>query len=215
MQLSRNDVIAIFDAIRRSVTAGKDLLTSLDADLGDGDLGLTMVNGFNTVCQFLDSADAPAELAQLLMQAGFAMAEAVPSTMGTLVSTGIIRAGKAAHGRDGLDAAAGLEMFKAAVEGIAVRGKAKRGEKTLLDALYPALEAWEATLVAGGDIAACVDAAAQAADLAATSTASLRSVHGKAAVFGDQSLGKPDPGASAAAMIMRGARDWFSDKVTG
>ncbi|OHD78022.1 MAG: hypothetical protein A3J97_12160 [Spirochaetes bacterium RIFOXYC1_FULL_54_7] len=215
MDLCRNDVIGVFDAMSRSVTTGKDLLTSLDADLGDGDLGLTMVNGFYAICQFMARDDAPADTAQLLMQAGFTMAETVPSTMGTLVSTGIIRAGKAAPVRGDIDAAAGLEMFRAAVEGIAVRSKAKRGEKTLLDALYPALEAWEAALSTGGDIAACMDAASRAADLAVVATAGLLSVHGKAAVFGDQSIGKPDPGASAIAMIMRGAREWFLRSVTG
>ena len=143
MRLSREQIISLFHSIQKTVVSGKDALTKLDADIGDGDLGLTMASGFTAVQEFLTGAEAPVDMSAMLVEAGFLMAEKVPSTMGTLVSTGIIRAGKAARGLDGIDAKAGLEVFRAAVEGIAARGKAARGEKTLLDALWPALEAWE------------------------------------------------------------------------
>lgn len=209
MRLSRNDIPAVFEYIRRSLVDAKDLLTGLDADIGDGDLGLTMTSGFASVCTFMAGDGAPEELSALLVRAGFVMAENVPSTMGTLTATAIMRAGKIIQGREYIDADAGRDMLRAAIEGIEVRGKAHRGEKTILDALYPALESYEAALVAGRGFPECVAAAFESADQGARATTALKSVHGKAAVFGDGSIGKQDPGAIAGALILRGVRDWF------
>lgn len=210
MEIQKDDVVSIFKAVSASMAEGAGRLTELDSVLGDGDLGLTMQTGFRTICEFAEANRASLDLAGLIAQAGFAMAEKVPSTMGTLVSIGIVKAGKAAQGRDSIDAATTSAMLKAAADGIAARGKAKRGEKTILDALYPASEAFDAALSAGKGLAECSAAASVAASEAAEATAKLKSVYGKAAVYGEGSIGKQDPGATAAAFILKGISGWLS-----
>ena len=213
MRLSREQIISLFHSIQKTVVSGKDALTKLDADIGDGDLGLTMASGFTAVQEFLTGAEAPVDMSAMLGEAGLLMAEKVPSTMGTLVSTGIIRAGEAARGLDGTDSKAVLGVFRAAGEGIAARGKAARGEKTLLDALWPALEAWESALAAGAEMPECAAAAYLASVEGAKAAEMMKSVHGKAAVFREGSIGKPDPGASAIVLILRGMHEWFDTRL--
>jgi len=210
MQIGKAEVVSIFGSVLTSVTEGADRLTELDSVLGDGDLGLTMQNGFRTICDFMAANEASLNLSSLIIQAGFAMAEKVPSTMGTLVSIGIVKAGKAAQGFESIDENVAGAMLKAAADGIAARGKAKRGEKTILDALYPASEAFSSAFEAGEDFAACSAAAAEVGEKAAVETSRLKSIYGKAAVYGEDSIGKQDPGATAAAIILKGISGWFS-----
>ncbi len=211
MKLDKAALEGLLAAVHAAVVAERDTLTLLDQELGDGDLGLSMGNGLGAALEYVRGADASDSASELLTQAGFEMAEKAPSTMGTLVSIGIVRAGKAIKGKEELDAETALGMLKAAAEGIAARGKAKRGEKTILDALYPAIEASEKAIAAGADLAAAGAAAAAGAEAGVEETKKLKSTYGKAAVFGESSIGKRDPGATAAAIILAGAAKWCAE----
>lgn len=213
MRLDRTALLGLFRSIHEAVVAGADELTALDQAIGDGDLGLTMKTGFKTICEFLEAQGDDVPAAELITQAGFAMAEKAPSTMGTLVSIGIARAGNSFKEKEELDAAAALAMLEAACAGIASRGKAKRGEKTVLDALFPAIDAFRDAVSKGAGLPGAARAAAEAARSGAKATAALQSVYGRASVFGESSIGKQDPGATAGAMILEGASAWFSGRA--
>src|SRR5690554_5411347 len=140
MNLSINDFKEIMGAIRDKSHERKDYLIQLDSAMGDGDLGLTMTTGFDAAANFMDGYEGT-DIGIALMQAGMAMNNAASSTMGTLISSALIRAGKAAKGSDTVDSELYLTMATAAIEGIMDRGKAKVGDKTILDVFVPVLEA--------------------------------------------------------------------------
>jgi dihydroxyacetone kinase-like protein len=121
--------------------------------------------------------------------------------MGTLLATGLLRAGQAVLGRAGLDLAGLAQMLEAFVEGISARGKAKPGDKTILDSLYPALEALRGACEQQLSLVDGVAAAYQAAVQGLAATKEMVSQHGKAACFGERTLGRQDPGATVGAYI--------------
>jgi dihydroxyacetone kinase-like protein len=203
-KLCRRDIEGIFLEIRKVITRNKDMLISLDSAVGDGDLGLTMEKGFSKICDNMISIELAAGIGIFLKKSGFAMAGAAPSTMGTLVATGIMKAGDAVREKEFIELADFPGMLREAIEGIEQRGKAKRGEKTLLDSLYPALEALDTAVKEGRGFSEACLAAYDGAKKGVESTKSMKAVHGKAAVYGEKSLGKQDPGATAGMLIFDG-----------
>lgn len=191
---------AFFRKLAELMVARKDELTELDAAIGDGDLGLTMTKGFAAVSEAL-AGFGETDVGKILSKAGATLAAAAPSTMGTLLATGLLRAGQAVLGRAGLDLAGLAQMLEAFVEGISARGKAKPGDKTILDSLYPALEALRGACEQQLSLVDGVAAAYQAAVQGLAATKEMVSQHGKAACFGERTLGRQDPGATVGAYI--------------
>jgi dihydroxyacetone kinase-like protein len=130
--------------------------------------------------------------------------------MGTLVATGIMKSSEAIKSEDRIAAEDIPEMLKKAIVGIEQRGKAKRGDKTLLDALYPALEASEVAVSEGKSLRAIVEAAYSGSKTGVESTKQMKSTWGKAAVYGDKSIGKQDPGATAVMYVFEGIVNYFN-----
>lgn len=173
----------------------RDQLNQLDAALGDGDTGITVAKAASGLLDYLE-ANAPGDdLGRYLAAAGMAINRVASSTMGTLIATAFMRAGKAAQGHATLDQALLAQMMQAANLGIQERGKAKLGDKTLVDALHPASEAFVAATEQGQSLedalAAAVDAARQGRDAAIA----LRSQIGRAAWVGERTENQPDPGS--------------------
>ena len=150
MNLSINgqEIKEIFIEIRDELIRNKDYLCQLDGVMGDGDLGITMSEGYGKVVEGMDSSSEN-KAGKLLFHAGTVMAGAAPSTMGTLVATAMMRAGKEVKDAEVIHADDFVRMGQAAIEGIKQRGKAIQGEKTILDALIPAVEAIESSLSEG------------------------------------------------------------------
>ena len=128
------DLQAWFSTIGNVMAAHADELCEMDAKMGDGDLGLTMKKGFQAMPDILGGIDE-ADLGKKLMKAGMKMASVVPSTMGTLMASGVMTGGKELAGRESIDAAGFLTFLKGYAAGIAKRGKCARGERTVLDLL--------------------------------------------------------------------------------
>ena len=173
----------------------RDQLNQLDAALGDGDTGITVAKAAGGLLDYLN-ANAPGEdLGKYLAAAGMAVNRVASSTMGTLIATAFMRAGKAAQGKAQLDQALVSQMVEAANTGIQEQGKAKPGDKTLVDALHPAAEALAAATAQGqpreAALAAMVDAARRGRDAAIA----LRSQVGRAAWVGERTANQPDPGS--------------------
>ena len=181
------------EAVAAALEANSRRFEELDSVAGDGDLGITAGN----IAKGLraGAAGATGDLKADLMLIGREIAKNAPSTFGTLFATGFIRA-SAAVTPDSDSLANMQSAVSAAYEGIAARGKAALGERTLLDALHPASEA----LNNGSDISSALNAAAVAARAGVTATASMAPKHGRAGWIGERAKGNEDAGATVVAV---------------
>jgi phosphoenolpyruvate---glycerone phosphotransferase subunit DhaL len=173
----------------------RDELTRLDAAVGDGDLGITASKGATAVRAYVSDTDPGDDLGKFLVGMGMAFNRAAPGTMGTLIATALMRAGKEARGQSVLDAPMLARMLEAADVGIQERGKAKPGDKTVIDALHPAAEAFSAAIERGEDLDTAGDAMVQAAREGRDAIVPLRSQVGRASWVGERTENQPDPGA--------------------
>ena len=180
--------------------ANKQRLIELDGKVGDSDLGLTMTDGFRAAYDAVKDSTEP-DIGKLLYTAGKAMGNAVPSTMGTLMASGLMNAGKELKGVESMDGSNWPTLFTAFYAGVQNRGKAQLGDKTFLDGFYPGVEA----LVAGApDMETAAPLAARAANEAFQATQGMLAKHGRMAIRGEQSREYLDPGAAVAALLMDG-----------
>lgn len=195
-----------FQAISKTMEDNKQYLIELDSAMGDGDLGLTMTTGFKAAVDSLKEGD-PQDIGKSLMQAGMAMNNAASSTMGTLISSAILRSARVAKGKSELDTLTYAEMFRAGVEGIKDRGKAEVGDKTILDSIVPAAEALEKGIKDGDSLGESFRNATLAAEKGFDSTEHMISKHGRGHYYGEKSRGNKDPGAAVGMLIFRALRD--------
>ena len=201
--LTAADLKAILNRIADIMTSKKEELIRLDGAVGDGDLGLTMEKGFTAAreeCARLEEPDA----GKLAVKIGAAIARAAPSTMGTLVATGFMSGGKAVSGLPALGLKQIAVFFEAFVAGIMQRGKAKPGEKTLLDVLHPAAQALKQAAEEGVGLEEGFRRCRQAAAEGLEASRDMVAQHGRVAYYQEQSRGKEDPGAVAASYILLG-----------
>jgi dihydroxyacetone kinase-like protein len=192
------ELIGTIDGALAHLEGCADELRDLDAALGDGDLGITVASGCQAVREALAGLADDALPAQVVKTAAAAFAKANPSTMAALVGGALLAAARGLGDREDVDRAAAIAIGRAAAESIATRGRAKLGDKTVLDALVPSLDAMEATPDA--PLAVGIDAARRAVE----ETRSLQSMRGRAAWMGERSKGLQDPGATAYLRFLEG-----------
>lgn len=200
--VSTDDLVAWIRAFRDAVQQHKDELTRLDSEIGDADHGSNMARGLDAVVAKLEPA--PATAAELFKTVGMTLVSSVGGASGPLYGTLFLRMGPALSS-DEVDATALGAALRAGVEGVVARGKAERGDKTLIDALSPALEAWDAA--AGDGPAAAARAAAEAAARGRDATEPLIARKGRASYLGERSAGHLDPGATSATLLLEALRD--------
>jgi dihydroxyacetone kinase-like protein len=177
-------------------------LTSLDAAIGDADHGVNMDRGFTAVMNKLPSVPE-ADIGSVLKAVGATLVSTVGGASGPLYGTAFLRAGMALAGKEELEAADVVTGLKAAVEGVMARGKAQRGEKTMLDALGPALDTLEARIAAGATLQDALRAAVDAAEDGMRATIPLLATKGRASYLGERSIGHQDPGATSSTFMLR------------
>jgi dihydroxyacetone kinase-like protein len=188
-------------------------LTALDQAIGDGDHGTNMDRGFSAIVAQIDAGTADGDgdremTAARLRAAGRTLISTVGGAAGPLYGTALMRAGGAIAASDGASGAeAALAGLDAAIGGIQALGKAAAGEKTMIDALIPAVEAARAELARGADIKAVTAAMAAAAEAGSTATIPLLATKGRASYLGERSIGHQDPGATSAAVLLRALAD--------
>lgn len=185
----------------------KDYLVELDAQNGDGDLGISMSAGYRAAVSFLRTTDEE-DLGKLLMKCGAAFNEAAPSSLGTITTFGLMGMARSLKGKK---EASLLELADAMVAGLSTimeKAESKPGEKTILDALCPAVEALKAHAHEEAGIAFSM--AAKAAANGSESTRTMRSVHGRAAYYGEKSLGVLDGGSVVGKLIFEGMAQYCS-----
>ena len=181
----------------------RDYLVDLDRAIGDGDHGENMDRGFKAAVEALGQAQ-PASVAEVLKTVAKTLMSTVGGAAGPLYGTAFLRASKAA-GDGELDGVGVAAVIAGALDGIQARGKATTGEKTMVDAWTPALEAARAAAESGSDPAAVLEAAATAAESGATATEPMRATKGRASYLGERSIGHLDPGAVSTSLILRAA----------
>lgn len=206
-KLNANDIKGIFKSIRDVVDLNKTYLIELDGIMGDGDLGITMSFGFNKIIESLDNLNIE-DIGMLIMKAGMIMADEAPSTLGTLVATGMIKGGKALKGKKEINLEEIIEANNAALNGMMERGKSKRGNKTILDSLFPALDALIESRNGGKNLQEAFNVAYKASREGAENTKIMKSVHGRAAFYGDKSIGNIDGGAVLGSYLYEGANNY-------
>jgi dihydroxyacetone kinase-like protein len=206
---SREDALPLTQKLAADLEAANETITKLDAEVGDGDLGVTCRLGMKAALDLLSTLGQAAFHEQLL-KAGMAFNSAGASTFGALVATGAMRAAKFLREQNAetLDLAAVAGVLRAAAEGIQQRGKAARGDKTLLDSLWPAIEALETAHTVGRTLAEALTDAAAAAEAGAEATRPLRSKFGRAAWMQDRTVGVRDAGASVVALVMKSLAEY-------
>jgi phosphoenolpyruvate---glycerone phosphotransferase subunit DhaL len=195
------DVEDVVRVIAETVVANETYFGDLDAVVGDGDFGYSMARGFELVVQDWDSFDRT-DIATFLKKVAIVITSRVGGTSGPIWGTAFIRAATSAGDAAALDGAQVVSMLRASVEGIKARGRTDVGDKTLVDALVPAVDAIERELAAGASAAETLSSAAVAARAAAEATRSMQAMRGRAAYTGERSIGTLDAGAVAVAVIL-------------
>lgn len=199
------DLAGAVAAISRTMEANRDYLVKLDQRNGDGDLGISMAEGYAAIARYLSETDEQ-DMGKALMKCSSLFNEAAPSTLGTISAFGLMGMAKALKGKleanlgemaDALDAGLRLIMEKA---------HSKAGDKTILDSLLPGVETLKAN--SGGDSVSALELAAKAAAEGSEATKSMKSVHGRAAYYGDGGIGMVDGGSVVGRLIFESLAGW-------
>lgn len=200
----------VYDCLSRiseKIIENKDFLTDLDREIGDADHGVNMARGFTAVVEKVSQDDT--DIGAVLKKTGMTLLSTVGGASGPLYGTAYMEAGKVMAGKTELSAEDMKAVFEAAIAGIQKRGKAEKGEKTMLDALIPAYDAYSEKIAAGADIVAGLDAACEAANEGIEFTKTIRATKGRASYLGERSIGHQDPGATSATMTLETIRDFL------
>lgn len=203
MQLTTSDIKPLFSQWATIMQAEKEKLIELDSVVGDGDLGLTMSDGFNAANLAVQNSDEK-DIGKLFYFAGKTMMNAVPSTMGTLMASGLIEIGKTFKDHPAIDTTEFGKLFLAYFNGVQARGKAKVGEKTFLDGLYPAVQTLNDSNLTQLSWQVLAEQALVSAQGGMNSTTNMLAIHGRAATRGEQSRTLLDPGAYVAMLLLQG-----------
>ncbi len=206
--INASDLIRLFDAWKQLFAEQREFLISLDGKVGDSDLGITMSKSFAAAAEAVAAEGEAAGISKLLRTAGATMARTAPSTMGTLTATGFLRASKSVEGAESLGTGEMADFWVAFRDGISERGKARVGDKTIVDVLDPIARRLEEATAAGMALPAALAAAADAADAALEATKTLVAQHGKAAAFQEKTIGLQDAGATVGALLLRKLSDF-------
>jgi phosphoenolpyruvate---glycerone phosphotransferase subunit DhaL len=206
MAVGKQDVLGWLNALHTLFAEKRQELTDLDSAVGDGDFGISLYRGFTAVHAEL-SAKPPADLRAVFQNTATVLIKSMGGSSGPLLGTLFLRAGATVADKTDLGPADVVALFQAGVDGMQQRGKAALGDKTMMDAWIPAVEAMRAALEGGGGLTEVLDRGTAAAEAGAEATKAMSARKGRASYIGDRSLGHPDPGAVAASMMLKAAAD--------
>ncbi|MFE4951501.1 dihydroxyacetone kinase subunit DhaL [Leifsonia sp. NPDC056665] len=207
MALDTNWVTSWVSGAATAVGEHKGELNTLDREIGDGDHGENMDRGFRASVEALAKLPADATPSAALRSVAMTLISTVGGASGPLYGTAFLKAAEPVGDADPIDGATLVALLTAARDGIVSRGKAQSGDKTMIDAWTPAVDAASAALAAGSDPVAILDAAATAAEQGSDATIPLVARKGRASYLGERSAGHRDPGAQSTALILRAAAE--------
>lgn len=199
--VTKEQIVRWLELTTEVLTENKDYLTQLDADIGDADHGTNMDRGFRKVAEKLPTV-ADKDIGNILKTVGMTLISSVGGASGPLYGTFFQRGGMAADAKEELSDEDLVVMLQGAVDGVQARGRAQPGDKTMMDALLPAMAALKASVADGkGSLGAMEDAVA-AAEQAMKDTIPLQARKGRASYLGERSIGHQDPGATSSYLIL-------------
>jgi dihydroxyacetone kinase-like protein len=205
---SMSDVEYVVRTIAQTAVDNEKYFGDLDAVVGDGDFGYSLARGFEIVLSDWDSYDRT-DISTFLSKVAITITGRIGGTSGPIWGTAFLRASAVARGKTTISGDDVVVMLRGAIAGIMARGKAELGDKTLLDALAPLTDTIQAELAVGNSSSDVVAAAAATARIAAEATTPMIARRGRAAYTGERSIGSPDAGAVAIAVIAEAiAQNW-------
>ena len=193
-----------------SMAEQKDYLTRLDSDIGDGDHGINMNRGMKAVMVKLDGA-APTDISGIYKTVAMTLISTVGGASGPLYGTLFLQLGTATQGKTELSATDWTDVLTAAVHGVEARGKAVLQDKTMIDALEPAIAALRMAVDEGADLETALARAEAAAETGMKATIPLVARKGRASYLGERSAGHQDPGATSSWLLMKAAHRAFGN----
>lgn len=206
MPITTADTLQWLQLLAQTLRENREYLTQLDSAIGDADHGINMDRGFKAVMEKLQT-QAEMDIGSLLKLVGTTLVSTVGGASGPLYGTAFLRAGMAMAGKRELYEADYIALLEAAIEGIKARGKAQPGEKTMLDALLPALKAAKAAEAAQSNLVEITRQASSAAEEGMKATIPMVATKGRASYLGERSAGHQDPGATSSWLILKTLAD--------
>jgi len=208
--VTKEQIIQWLKAIALVLEQNKDYLTELDAAIGDADHGINMNRGFQKVVSQLPKV-ADKDIGSILKTVSMTLISTVGGASGPLYGTMFLRASTAVAGKLELSDEDMVALLQAAVDGVVQRGKANLGDKTMLDALSPAADAFKQAVANGASTQEALQQAVATAEQGMNNTIGLVAKKGRASYLGDRSSGHLDPGATSTYLILKTLLDTLSD----
>jgi len=204
--VTKDQIVLWLRRVADVLEENKDYLTQLDAAIGDADHGINMDRGFKRVLGQLPKVEDK-DIGSILKTTGMALISSVGGAGGPLYGTLFMRAGMAVDGKQELTPEDLVTLLRAAVDGVVQRGKAELGDKTMVDALLPALQAFQKAVEAGEDLDVALERAVAAAEEGMKATIPMLAKKGRASYLGERSIGHQDPGATSSYLILKALLD--------
>ncbi len=200
-KLTAGGVIAFLEMLSREMPEHRDELRELDAQIGDGDLGITVAIGMKAIADGLPELEGE-DPGTILARSGMNFNREAASTFGAIFATALMSAGKSIGGKSDIELADLPAMIEAAASGVSARGGARPGEKTILDVLLPMAEALEEQVARGSGLPAAAGAVHRACLEALERTKEMEAKHGRGGWLKEKSIGIADPGSTAICMMV-------------
>lgn len=201
MSISGLQVISILNKIANVIEENRSYLSELDAAIGDGDHGINMNKGFNAVIEKLRGHNGN-DIGDILKKTGMALVTNVGGASGPLYGTAFMKAAVEVNGKENMDIEDFIKILEAALGGVKMRGKAERGEKTMIDSIAPAIDAMKEALKAGLMPIDILKASKDAAIKGVEYTRTIIATKGRASYLGQRSIGHQDAGATSSYLIL-------------
>ncbi|MCL4869131.1 MAG: dihydroxyacetone kinase ADP-binding subunit DhaL [Anaerolineae bacterium] len=206
MAITKAEIVTWLEKITAVIQENKDYLTQLDSPIGDADHGINMSRGFTKVLEKLPSV-ADTDIGTILKTTGMTLMSSVGGASGPLYGTFFMRAGTAMAAKQELSGDDLYTLLQSGVDGVVQRGRPQLQDKTMYDALLPAVLALRAALDNGSSIHAAVETAVAAAAKGRDDTIPLQARKGRASYLGERSIGHQDPGATSSHLILQALLD--------
>ena len=195
-------VLNILQKIADAIHENEQFLTDLDAAIGDNDHGINMDKGFQKVATDIPSLSGK-DIGSILKRVGMDLVSTVGGSAGPLYGTAFMKAGAVVADKNEIDQEDFVSIMEAGIGGVQLRGKAVKGEKTMLDAMIPAFEAMKTSCTAGDDTPSMLKKGVEAAENGVEYTKTIIATKGRASYLGERSIGHQDPGATSFTVILR------------
>ena len=202
--MTKKKLIKLINDIADKIEENKDYLTDLDSAIADGDHGINMARGFSAVKEKLRTVEDK-DCGTILKTVGMTLVSTVGGAAGPLYGTAFMKAGMAVQGKEEISGEDFIKMMEEAINGVKMRGKSEAGEKTMLDSMIPAYDAFKEGL--NGGAKSSMEKALKASADGVEYTKTIKATKGRASYIGDRSIGHQDPGATSFSYIMECIND--------